>query len=128
MTLSKSAKFLGAILALCCLFISPESIAQADVDQDLLVVQMTEIDAYSYGDMARSLKGNDQFSINEACVPGKLVVFNIDDNNLSREEAFQTLKGLIAEATELEAIELTEMSKSDFSSTCMDVRRGITGQ
>lgn len=97
---------------------------------DLLIMQISELDAYSYGDIARSLKGNDQVSVSEACVPALLVAFKISEaNSRTKEENILYIKSLIAGSSELTGVTFKEdFSQQDLRDTCDQARRGLLSE
>lgn len=101
--------------------------AQDTANADYLVVHISEIDAYSYGDLARSIKGNDQVSITEACVPASLVAFKISEaNTRSIEENVIYIKSLVASSTELQTVTFKEgYAEIELRSNCEQARKGL---
>jgi len=97
---------------------------------DYLVVHISDIDAYSYGDLARSIKGNDQVSIAEACIPASLVAFKISEaNTRSTEENVIYIKSLIVSASELQVVTLREgYSEIELRSNCDQARKGLLSE
>ncbi|MFT4682676.1 MAG: hypothetical protein ACJAU0_000818 [Flavobacteriales bacterium] len=124
--------FLGhrTIVLLAFLFASSVLFAQDTANTDYLVVHISDIDAYSYGDLARSIKGNDQVSITEACIPASLVAFQISEaNTRSTEENVIYIKSLIVSATELHTVNFKEgYSEIELRSNCGLARKGLLSE
>jgi hypothetical protein len=124
--------FLGhrTIVLLAFLFASSVLFAQDTANTDYLVVHISDIDAYSYGDLARSIKGNDQVSITEACIPASLVAFQISEaKTRSTEENVIYIKSLIVSATELHTVNFKEgYSEIELRSNCGLARKGLLSE
>lgn len=124
--------FLGqrTLLLLAFLFASTVLFAQEAPDTDYIVMHVEDIDAYSYGDLARSLKGNDQISIAEACVPASLVAFKISDSNSrSTPENVTYIKSLIGSATDLETFDFKEgFTETELRFNCEQARKGLLSE
>jgi len=124
--------FLGhrTIVLLAFLFAGSVLFAQNTANADYLVVHISDIDAYSYGDLARSIKGNDQVSIAEACIPASLVAFKISEaNTRSTEENVIYIKSLIVSASELQVVTLREgYSEIELRSNCDQARKGLLSE
>lgn len=112
------------LLSAACLVAPAQLLAQNSTNETLIIVEIESIDAYSYGDIARDLKGHGQIAIAEACVPAQLVVFKTIDPSLSRESAFLIIKQHINSSSGLQDVTLTEMSLPTFQDHCLAVRRG----
>ncbi|MDG1261410.1 MAG: hypothetical protein P8O05_06600 [Flavobacteriales bacterium] len=119
----------GIILSISFVLLSFSSNGQSE-SEDLLIMQISELDAYSYGDIARSLKDNDQVSVSEACVPALLVAFQISDaNGRTKEENILYIKTLIASSSELTNVTFKEgFSQQDLRETCDQARRGLLSE
>lgn len=124
--------FLGhrTLLFLAFAFMCFNVSAQVASDTDYIVVHIEELDAYSYGDLARSLKSNDQLAIAEACVPASLVAFKISDGNQrTTEENVIYIKSLIGSATQLQTVKFKEgFTETDLRHNCELARKGLLSE
>lgn len=115
------------LLLLAFVIVSTVLFAQEAPDTDYIVMHVEDIDAYSYGDLARSLKGNNQISIAEACVPASLVAFKVSDSNSRTTlENVTYIKSLIASATDLETFNFKEgFTETELRFNCEQARKGL---
>lgn len=105
------------------------TVAQQNADSQLIVVEISALDAYSYGDFARAMKSETDYTIKEACVPVGLVAFEVQPASaLTREQAYQRIKAEITSSTGLSDITLTDHDFEWMRERCLNARRGGNNQ
>ena len=126
MNFSLLRKLALPVCLLCVSFTSSYGQTESEDPDHIFFVQIDKLDAYSYGDIARSLKGESQLEIVQSCVPAELVQFK-HDSAISVDQAFENLQGLVmSQGLDLELKMLPDYDLEAFRNACLSVRRGFS--
>lgn len=122
MKLSIKNGLLTGLMACGLLLMSAGASAQSPDygDDRVMFVEIQGLDAYSYGAIATAIKDNEDLSIRQSCVPAKMIMFDIqDDNDESLELLFQQVKSITLSSTDLTELKIVaEYTEEAFLARC----------
>ena len=128
MKLSIKKGLITCVTAFALLAIANTSSAQNPNygEERVMFVEIQGLDAYSYGAIATAIKDNDDLSIRQSCVPGKMIMFDVDnESNESLDLLFQQVKSITLTAinpddlTDLDdLVILAEYTEEQFLTRC----------
>ena len=83
MKISIKKRLITCVTAFALLAIANTSSAQNPNygEERVMFVEIQGLDAYSYGAIATAIKDNDDLSIRQSCVPGKMMMFDVDNES-----------------------------------------------
>jgi len=122
MKLSIRKGLIACVAAFAFLAIANTSSAQGPNygEERVMFVEIQGLDAYSYGAIATAIKDSDDLSIRQSCVPGKMIMFDIaDENDESLGLLFQQVKSITLATTDLDDLKIVaEFTEEEFLTRC----------
>lgn len=92
----------------------------------VLFIQISDLSPDDFFKIQGAFKDNPEVFVKQACIPAEVIMFGLgSSNNLSLDENFNRVKGVVLERTNLSQVAiLAEYSEADFLERCKLFRMG----
>ena len=97
----------------------------ANTDPTEIIIQVVDLDAYEYRDIAKAFRGDELVTLKSACVPVELIAFEINEGNaLNTGENYGHIQMIISQVLTDAEVVWTDHNMESLQEECLAARNG----